>query len=391
MEMIARGNQLRRRLDRWTPLAAAVGLTAVALYNWRLWQKDKARLAAVAAPPPRPPLSDWPELPLVSVLVAAWNEAAHIERHIESFLSLRYPHKELILCAGGTDDTYALAQRYAGETVTLLEQRPGEGKQRALARSLPHARGEIVFLTDVDGLLDDDACERTLYLVATGKELVCTGGSRPIPQLLTHSFVLLQAASDHYMYSNSEAPAYLPGLLGRNCALKRSLLEETQALSVPAPTGTDYVLAQVLTEAGVPIRQIRDSQIQTEYPHTIRGYIRQQRRWLRNVAWFGWQFEAWSDVRASLQTSLMGVAMLTLPFFGFCFGMMPVLLWSVILCHGYLSRFRYIYLLAKKLDLPAQNLPYKFQFISLTSLLADFVAWSLTLTDYFSSRRRQIW
>lgn len=379
---------LRRRLDRLGWPLGAIGLVVVAAYNWRQWQRDKELLARVKEPPPLPLLAEWPALPVVSVLVAAWNEADFIERHIESFLSLRYPHKELVLCAGGSDGTYTLARQYEGATVKVLEQQPGEGKQRALARSFRYSRGQIVFLTDADCLLDDDAVERTLHPVACGEELVCTGGSRPFPELLTDRFVLVQAASDYYMYSDNSAGAYLPGLLGRNCALRSTLLQQTHALSAPAPTGTDYVLAKILDRANVSIRQVRESQIQTRFPDNPKDYLRQQRRWLRNVAWFGWQFRAWSDLRASIQTSFLGVTMLSLPIFVLWAGVAPLVLWIAMLEHGYLSRLRYLWFLRMKVNMKVPWQQYSVQF---ASMFCDFLAWGLTLIDYFGAQRRKTW
>ena len=109
--MIAGLRNINRLANRHAGKLLVVGLVGVAFYNWRQWQKDKAFLAVRSEPEPLPPLETWPELPLVSVLVAAWNESEHIDRHIQSFLALRYPHKELVLCAGGNDDTYERAAR----------------------------------------------------------------------------------------------------------------------------------------------------------------------------------------------------------------------------------------------------------------------------------------
>ena len=67
-------------------------------------------------------------LPKVSVLVAAWNEADIIREHIQSFLGLHYPNKELILCAGGEDGTYRIAREQGHTKVKVLEQQRGEGK-----------------------------------------------------------------------------------------------------------------------------------------------------------------------------------------------------------------------------------------------------------------------
>ena len=64
------------------------------------------------------PASVYATQPLVSLLVAAWNEEAHLVAFLSSFMALAYPQKELILCAGGDDQTWALAQAWATPTVT---------------------------------------------------------------------------------------------------------------------------------------------------------------------------------------------------------------------------------------------------------------------------------
>src|SRR5262249_44241137 len=184
----------------------------------------------------------------VSVLVAAWNEATNIDRHIQSFLELRYPNKELILCAGGGDSTYQQASRWSNAQVAVLKQQPGEGKQRSLRRCLKRAGGEVIFLTDADCMLSDEAFERTLHPVVCGVEQACSGTHRPFPEQIVKPFVTIQAASQ--IYSAMHGPAYSAGLSGANCAIERSLLERSGGLNVSATTGTDYVLAKMLTRAG---------------------------------------------------------------------------------------------------------------------------------------------
>ena len=59
--------------------------------------------------------------PRVSFLVAAWNEAGMIERCLRAVAGLSYPDVELVLCAGGSDGTFALAARYAGDKLRVIE------------------------------------------------------------------------------------------------------------------------------------------------------------------------------------------------------------------------------------------------------------------------------
>lgn len=376
---------VKTRFDRLALPLGLLGLAAVAAHNWRLWQRDKAFLAQRAAPEPLPPLREWPELPLVSVLVAAWNEAANIDRHIESFLALRYPHKELVLCAGGDDGTLERAARRAGRSVKVLRQEPGEGKQRALARALAETRGEIIFLTDADCRLADEPFERTLRPVAAGEEQVATGGSRPFDGQLADPFAFTQAASQ--LYSAMHGPDYAPGILGRNCAVRRTLLERTAALDAPAPTGTDYVLAKTLAAAGAAIRQAPHSRMPTEYPTTARQYLRQQRRWLRNVVLHGRRFGATDEVRASLRTSLTGVGMLLLPL-GALISPWLAAVWGVMFGQALCARLRYLGFTAAVLGRSARPRDFAWQG---PLLLLDFAAWTGPLIDYARQRGRWVW
>ena len=381
-----RWRALRHALDPLALPLGLLGLGAAVACNWRRWQQDRELLAYIQEPPPRLPLWRWPALPRVSVLVAAWNEADFIERHIESFLALRYPHKELVLCAGGRDGTLALARRYEGPQVKVLPQRPGEGKQRALARSFPYTQGEIIFLSDADCLLDDDAFERTLYPVATGREQVCTGGSRPLRTQLANPFVLSQAATQ--LYSSAHAPSCAAGLLGCNCAVARSLLARSGALAAEVATGTDYVTAKMLAAAGARIRHVPHSRVPTNYPATIACYLRQQRRWLRNVALHGRRFGANAELLASLHTSAVGLAMLVGPLAALFLGPAVVAAWFGLLAFAFLSRLRYLRFAQELLGVT----PARRQALAqLWLLFLDFVAWVQPLPDYLVRAGREEW
>jgi len=377
---------IRTHFDRLALPLAAFGLAAVAAHNWRLWQRDKAFLVQRTTPPPSPALSTWPELPMISVLVAAWSEAAHIDAHIISFLALRYPHKELVLSAGGDDETYERACRHAGPLVKVLRQERGEGKQRALARAFAETRGDIIFLTDADCLLADEPFERTLWPVASGEEQVATGGSRPFDVQLADPFAFTQAATQ--LYAARHSPEYAPGILGRNCAVRRDLLADTSALEVPAPTGTDYVLAKTLIAAGARIRNVPDSLMPTEYPDTAREYLHQQRRWLRNVALHGRRFGAMDEVRASLRSSLVGVAMLTLPLLGMLLSPLLPAAWGVLLAQTSFARLRYLGFAASVLPRPVKSVDVVWQG---PLILLDFVAWMGPLADYAHRGGRWKW
>ena len=166
------------------------------------------------------------------------------------------------------------------------------------------------------------------------------------------------------------------------------MLERSGGLDTEAATGTDYVLAKMLSRAGARIRLVPQSLVATEYPETIRSYLRQQRRWLRNVVLHGRRFEATDEVRSSLRTSAVGAGMLLLPFGTVIFGPELFVLWLLLLLHAVFSRVRYLRFTSIALGLPfgARQVA-----IQIPMLLLDFAAWSLTLLDYLSPQRRSRW
>jgi cellulose synthase/poly-beta-1,6-N-acetylglucosamine synthase-like glycosyltransferase len=380
--------RLRRQNDlanRHAGKLLLLGLAGVAAWNGRQWQKDKALLAARGEPEPLPPLEAWPALPRVSVLVAAWNEAAHIERHIESVLGLRYPQVEVVLCAGGADDTYELARRYAGDGVTVLEQRPGEGKQGALRRCLARASGEVVFLTDADCVLDDEAFERTLAPVVQEGLPASTGTLRPLDCQVSNSFVTYQWAADRY--GSLRAPDDSPGLQGGNCAIQTRVLEKVAAFGGTAATGTDYVLARQLLQHGYSIRTVRSSAVQTEYPTTARAYLSQRSRWLRNLITIGLQSGDAAQTRRGLQSAAIAVSFLLMPLFGLMLGRATFAVWLTMLAHAVSSRIRYVGLL----DTPTDLNRLKAVLTGLLCLGLDLVAWSGALVQSMVPAWRSRW
>lgn len=357
------------------------GVALAAVWHLFQWRRDtaSARCLQVLA-------GDTPvlrETPKVSVLVAAWNEAEMIQEHIASFLRLEYPNKELILCAGGEDGTGELARQHAGEQVVVLQQQPGDGKQGALRRCLSRATGDILFLTDADCLLDDDAFARTLAPLLLHGEDAATGTSRPLERQRGKPFVVHQWCAD--LFASAHLPEYVAGTLGRNCAVTRKALASTGGFDADVPTGTDYHMAKRLLQGGYRIRHARDSAIQTRYPETARDYWRRQSRWVRNLMVHGPAFGARDEVTQALRTSLVGLAMLAMPLTAIALGPVVLALWGALFAAAFLAKLRYA-----RFARLYQGVEIRWRQIALTPayLFVDFVAWSLPLIDLLLRRER---
>lgn len=361
-----------------------IGLASVAAYNWQRWQRDKALAERLrAAQTPAPALDNPPQ---VSALVAAWNEVEHIDAHIQSFLALRYPNIELVLCAGGYDGTLAKARLYAGERVIVIEQHAGEGKQKALARCYEHAHGDVIYLTDADCRFDDDALARLLGPIVNEGEHAATGGSRPLAQQADQILPAYLWASD--VVAGLRNVPYTAGLLGRNAAATREAIDRSGGLDFEARTGTDYQLARRLLASHTKIRNVPASVVEAEYPPTYGEYQRRQSRWLRNLLLYSRRYGAAEDARATWRTIGTGLAMLAMPAFALRLGPAVLALWALIVAYAAGAKLRYAAFTER---LYALRLPKRLPALLLPLTLVDFAIWASPIIDLLDPRRRERW
>jgi cellulose synthase/poly-beta-1,6-N-acetylglucosamine synthase-like glycosyltransferase len=367
--------------------------------NFYLWLRDRLTVQRFLANRPRVPKLNPPggNLPRVSFVVAAWNEEDRIRRFLEAVFRLSYPNYELVLCAGGQDQTLKIASEYQDEKFILLEQLPGEGKQRSLQRGLEKATGEIIYLIDADCLINDSVFAWTLApLINQGEQAVSGSMCMPFPEQINEPFVINQCAS--HLYAAIHQPAYSFGLLGGNCAVSRKALDLAGDFRTEVRTGTDYDLAKRLLQQGIRIRSEMNASIMSKYPTLISAYYRQQRRWVRNVVLHGLRFKAYGDVLACLRTSLVGFGMLLMPFLAIFLSLFPgipvtianIMLagWILGLLFAFLSRLRYLSMARSLLgmDYPIKYWPNLFYY-----LLLDIIAWSWVLFEYPLKNLRHQW
>ncbi len=102
--------------------------------------------------------SHWPG---ACVLVPAYNEAARIEKAIESILAVDYPDLHVVVIDdGSSDDTFARASAYAGlqsgKRVRVLTKKNG-GKWSALNLGFRETSEELVVCVDADSQLAPDS------------------------------------------------------------------------------------------------------------------------------------------------------------------------------------------------------------------------------------------
>jgi cellulose synthase/poly-beta-1,6-N-acetylglucosamine synthase-like glycosyltransferase len=118
----------------------------------------------------RPPIWDNAaigELPVVSVIIPAHDEADVISAKLENFLQLDYSKDRLEIVVGSdgsNDRTEEIASRYACRGVRLVASRTQLGKSGIQNAAVAVAKGEILLFTDADTLVSTDGLLRIVEL-----------------------------------------------------------------------------------------------------------------------------------------------------------------------------------------------------------------------------------
>lgn len=107
---------------------------------------------------------DSQDVPMVTIIIAAYNELNYLEAKIKNTISLEYPKERRsiwVVTDGSTDGSEKLAAHYP--EVQLFHQPERHGKAAAINRVLPAVLPGIVIFTDANILLNKDALHHLLH------------------------------------------------------------------------------------------------------------------------------------------------------------------------------------------------------------------------------------
>lgn len=125
-------------------------------------------------------------LPLVSVILPARNEAAHIAACVASLRATTWPNWELVVINDGSTDSTGSLARAAGAhdaRITVIDAPPLKddwfGKQWACHAGMQQARGELLLFTDADTRHQPDLITRLVQMRALrGADLISVSGEQ---------------------------------------------------------------------------------------------------------------------------------------------------------------------------------------------------------------------
>jgi len=270
-------------------------------------------------------------LPPLSILVPAHNEEITIVESVVSFLTLQYPHHEVVLVNDGSTDAtmmrllgaydlyevppafminvptkpvraYYRSRRYS--KLLVIDKENG-GKADALNAALNAARFPYVLAVDADTLIEADALLRLARPFLLGKPVAAVGGTIRVANscVIEHGRVI-EARVDRRMLPAVQVLEYLRAFLfgrlgwnrlGGNLIISGAfgLFKRSHLLAIRGyRTGSvtedmDLVvrLHRYLREHDLPdtMSFIPDPVAWTEVPTSIRVLGRQRERWQRGL------------------------------------------------------------------------------------------------------------
>jgi len=119
----------------------------------------------------------------VSIIIPAWNEATMIEKCLTSIRQIEYPGQvEIIIVAGGNDETYQIASNFSDERTKVIKQLP-LGKNAALNQGLMEAKNEIIVLLDADCIVDKHWLRELIAPFSYSNVIATTGNYYPLTKM----------------------------------------------------------------------------------------------------------------------------------------------------------------------------------------------------------------
>ncbi len=226
-------------------------------------------------------------IPIISVIVPAYNEEANIKRTLDSIIDSDYPTKEIIVVDdGSTDLTYAIASRYMQTSkhckITVMRKQNG-GKVSAINYGLLFALGEIIIVVDADSIIERNALKETAKQFQRSGVIAVAG---KVEVLNTSNFLTNCTALELVLGANLLRPAFsllgivmvVPGALGgfSKKRLTQCGLYDRDTLA------EDFDITVKIAKGGGKIVGISAISY-TEAPTTLKAFYKQRSRWYRGI------------------------------------------------------------------------------------------------------------
>lgn len=238
----------------------------------------------------RPPILRGQHYPPITILIAAYNEAADIATTLTSIFREDYPNtvEVIVINDGSQDETAAIVRQFMQDHphLRLIDLKKNGGKANALNHGLRQCTTDIVITIDADSFLLKDALR---HLV--GRYL-----SDPINTRAVAGEILIRNSRENWITKAQEWDYFLGiASVKRIQSLFQGTLVAQGAFSLydrktvealggwPNKVGEDIVLTWKILLAGYRVGHAENACAFTNCPNTLMKFVNQRRRWSRGL------------------------------------------------------------------------------------------------------------
>jgi len=271
-----------------TLLCVVLGaVTIIQVYFWvgqlDIVNRQKSRTAQ----------DDGDPLPVVTLIIAAKNEAENLSNNLSLWAAQDYPSLEIIIVDDHSSDaTWKVLQGHRHDRLQIFQLPEGsKGKKAALAFGISQSKGDWVVTTDADCQPNSNLWITALMKKAHQSDLII-GYS---PYRRTSNWVGALVSYESWYV----ALQYISALLlrrpymsvGRNVAFRRNLYQSVSGYSAHdhiMSGDDDLFLQSVKSKSRISHVILRDSWVWTTPPENWQAYLRQKRRHISTAPHYGW-------------------------------------------------------------------------------------------------------
>jgi len=222
--------------------------------------------------------------PVVSIIVPAYNEEKWIKQTLESLVEVDYIKKEiLVIDDGSTDNTYFIASMMTktDKSIKVFKKSNG-GKASAINYGLLVSSGDIIVVTDADGLVSRDSLSEIVELFKDPKVVGVAGNIRVINKsnVLTCCQAIEYAVGINLYRAATASFGIVDVLPGPLSAFRRSTIDMVGRFDSDTIV-EDADFTKKLLKTGDILQCTSNAYAYTEVPSNFRDFVKQRMRWYR--------------------------------------------------------------------------------------------------------------
>ena len=240
------------------------------------------------------PVVIWPvnNMPLVSIIVPAFNEEINAVRTVNSLLMQDYPNLQVVFVDDGSrDSTYTIVSNAFKNTANVkVYTKENGGKASALNVGIAKANSEFVVCIDADTQLKTDAVSKLMQKFTSEKVAAVAGNVKVGNEI---NMITKWQSIEYITSQNFDRRAFdlldciivVPGAIG---AFRKAAIIEAGGLTTDT-LAEDCDLTMRLNRIGYKVRNCNDAISYTEAPETMKQFMKQRFRWSFGVIQCFWK------------------------------------------------------------------------------------------------------